>query len=93
MNMICNKQTHLKACNFVNNKLQHRCFLVNIAKFLRTPILKNICERLLLQLDSDRICSFKEHIQSLRGEISFLREEIKKNKKKLSFTSCRLNSH
>ena len=24
------------------------CFLVNIAKFLRTPILKNICERLLL---------------------------------------------
>ena len=28
--------------------LQHRCFPVNIAKFL-TPILKNICERLLLK--------------------------------------------
>ena len=28
----------------------HRCFLANIAKFLRMPILKNICERLLLQL-------------------------------------------
>ena len=28
--------------------LQHRYFPVNIAKFLRTPILKNICERLLL---------------------------------------------
>ena len=27
---------------------KHSCFPVNIAKFLRTPILKNICERLLL---------------------------------------------
>ena len=30
---------------------QHRCFPVNITKYLRTRILKNICERLLLQLD------------------------------------------
>ena len=29
-------------------RLQHRCFPVNIAKFLRTTILKNICERLFL---------------------------------------------
>ena len=27
-------------------RLQHRCFHVNIAKYLRTPVLKNICERL-----------------------------------------------
>ena len=27
-------------------RLQHRCFLVKFSKFLRTPILKNICERL-----------------------------------------------
>ena len=26
------------------NSLQHRCFPVNIGKFLRTPILENICE-------------------------------------------------
>ena len=32
----------------IKKKLQHRCFPVNIAKFLTTPILKNICERLLL---------------------------------------------
>ena len=25
-------------------RLQHKCFPVNIAKFLRTPILKNICD-------------------------------------------------
>ena len=29
--------------------LQHRCFPVNIATFLRTIILKNICKRLLLK--------------------------------------------
>ena len=34
--------------NFIKNRLQHRCFPVKFAKFLRTPILKNICERLLL---------------------------------------------
>ena len=29
-------------------RLQNRCFPVKFAKFLRTSILKNICERLLL---------------------------------------------
>ena len=29
---------------FIKKILQHRCFLVNIAKFLRTPILKKICQ-------------------------------------------------
>ena len=31
-------------------RLQHRCFPVKFEKFLRTPILKNICERLLLKV-------------------------------------------
>ena len=31
-------------------RLQHRCFPVNIAKFLRAPNLKYICKRLLLCL-------------------------------------------
>ena len=34
--------------NFVKFMKKHRCFPVNIAKFLRTPILNNICEGLLL---------------------------------------------
>ena len=29
-------------------RLQRRFFSANIAKFIRTPIMKNICERLLL---------------------------------------------
>ena len=28
--------------------LQHKCFSVKVPKFLRTPVLKNICQRLLL---------------------------------------------
>ena len=35
--------------NFVNKRHQHRCFPANIANFLRTPILKIICERFLLK--------------------------------------------
>ena len=42
-------KTRAHACNFIKNRLQHRLFPVNKATFLRTPILKNICERLLLR--------------------------------------------
>ena len=38
-------------------RLQHRCFPVNIVKFLRTPVLKNICERLLLPECQGASCS------------------------------------
>ena len=34
---------------FIKKRLQHRCFPVEFAIFLRTPILKNIFERLLLR--------------------------------------------
>ena len=34
--------------NIHRSSHRHRCFSENFAKFLRTPILKNICERLLL---------------------------------------------
>ena len=33
----------------MNNRLKQRCFPVKFGEFLRTPILKNICERLLLE--------------------------------------------
>ena len=34
--------------NYIKKRIQHRCFPMNNAKYLRTPILKNICVRLLL---------------------------------------------
>ena len=36
--------SHKNSC--VKRRLQRSCFPMNIAKFLRTPVLKNICERL-----------------------------------------------
>ena len=45
-----NRVAGLYGCNVVKKRLQHSCFLVNIAKFFRTPILNNIYERLLLKL-------------------------------------------
>ena len=39
-----------QACSFIKKRLQYRCFHANIQKFLRTPIQKNICERLLLRV-------------------------------------------
>ena len=41
-----NSVADLQVCNFSKKRLQHRCLPVNIAKFLRTLILKNICQRL-----------------------------------------------
>ena len=38
----------LQACNFIEKRLQHSCFPLNIAKLLKTPILKNIYKWLLL---------------------------------------------
>ena len=37
-----------QVCNFIKKRLQHRYFPVNIAQFLRWPVLKNICIRQLL---------------------------------------------
>ena len=45
-----NKVAGLQDCNFTKKRLIHRYFPVNIANFLRTPIFKNICERMLLYL-------------------------------------------
>ena len=45
--LFLNKNVGLQSWNFIKKRLQHRFFPVNIAKFLRTPVLENICERLL----------------------------------------------
>ena len=43
-----NKVPVLQACNIIKNRFQNRCSPVNVANYLRTPILKNSCEPLLL---------------------------------------------
>ena len=51
------KVAGLRDWNFIEMRLQHRCFPVKFAKFLRTPILKNISER-LIHLILKNICEF-----------------------------------
>ena len=48
LQFLYDKVAGLKTCIFIKKTLQQKCFPVNIAKFLKAPILKNICERLLL---------------------------------------------
>ena len=43
-----NRLAGFKTCNFVKKRLQDKCFLVNIAKFLKILILIKICKQLLL---------------------------------------------
>ena len=49
-----NKSAGLQCCRFIKKGLQHRCFLPNIEKFLKTPTLKKICKRLLLRVPLGR---------------------------------------
>ena len=46
--ILFNKVAGLKSCNFIEKRLQHRCFPVKFAKILRPSILENICEWLFL---------------------------------------------
>ena len=51
-----NKISGLKVCNFIRKKLQHRCFPVNIAKFLRTAFSIEDLQWLFLQ-NQDNVLS------------------------------------
>ena len=42
-----NKVVVLRSATLLKKRLWHRCFPVNIGKFRKTLILKNICERLI----------------------------------------------
>ena len=44
--LFLNKNAGLQCWNFIKKRLLHRFFPVNIARFLRTPVFKSICERL-----------------------------------------------
>ena len=44
-----NQVADLQSASFLQKRFQHKCFPVKFAKLLRTPILQNICNRLLLE--------------------------------------------
>ena len=56
---------NIQACNFVTKRLQKRCFPVKFTKFLKTPISKNICKRLLLSFSLPTILLCNNFIVSI----------------------------
>ena len=50
LEFLFDKVADLQTCNYIKERLQHRCFPARFAKFLRTFILKNNYERLLLRV-------------------------------------------
>ena len=59
-----NKVASLQGCKSINKGLKHRCFPVNIVKLLRTAILKNICERLLMENNGFTIVLINAELRS-----------------------------
>ena len=50
LEFLFNKVAGLKVCNFIKNRLQHRCFPMKFANFLRTPFFIEHFWWLLLKL-------------------------------------------
>ena len=73
-----NKNAGLQACSFIKTRLQHSCFLVSIEKYLTTPILKNICERLLLRVFLERFPTWTNNIGSEEDVFSKAKQKQKK---------------
>ena len=79
--VFCKKRYFLKLCKFlrisaglrtwnlIKKGLQHRYFPMKLTKFLRTPISKNTCERLLLGFKQQ---IFYRHSPSLTFAILYL---------------------
>ena len=68
-----NKNASLRLCNFIKKVIEHNCFPLNIPKFLRTSILKSICERLF------------ERFPTWTNNISYKGRERKKKRNKKPF--------
>ena len=50
LEFLFNKVAGLKACNFIKNRLQHRCFPIKFTNFLRTPFFTEHFRWLLLKI-------------------------------------------
>ena len=79
-----NKNAGLQGPSFIKKRLEHRCFFANIEKFLRTPILKNICERLLLRVSLELFSIWTNNIGSEEDAFSKIKQNKNRSKTQLS---------
>ena len=85
-NLFFNTNADLQSCNFIKKRLQHKCLLTNIEKFLRTPILNNICERLVL-----RVFLHEKITQEMKKTFSQKRNQKKQKKLVLKLSYMKKN--
>ena len=72
---------HLCCSNFIEKGLQHKCFHVNVATVLRTPILKNTWERLIMMVTFKKPSKSKiqppcKHFKANRGWFQKLSQRL-----------------
>ena len=82
-NLLLNKNAGLQGPSFIKKRLEHRCFFANIEKFLRTPILKNICERLLLRVSLELFSIWTNNIGSEEDVFSKIKQNKNRSKTQL----------
>ena len=70
---LVNKVAGRRAFSFIENKFQHCCFPVKLAKFLRTPNFKNICKQLLMYL---HVILFTMHEKDLHEETQLAMRDL-----------------
>ena len=78
-----------RGLQFCQKRLQHRFFSVKFAKFLRTSILQNICEWLLLKKEASKVTTLSEtcHIFGVFDQnIKYLQQKI--HEVMLIFVQC-----
>ena len=71
---LLNKFADLRACIFIKKRLQHRCFPVNIAKFLRATFFIEHLWWLLLYLLNQKFVSIKK-----KKDFQILKKQSKLN--------------
>ena len=71
---VFNNFSGVQAGSFFKKRLQHRCFPANIAKFLTTTFLKNICERLLLKSEYIKKWNQRKQVFCKNGVLEYLQE-------------------
>ena len=84
---IFEKLADLQTCNFIKKGPRHKCFAVNIVKYLILPILKNICKQLLFNFFNGSL------LHGPKGLRSRLYDDVRLQGPSYKSTFCFISQH
>ena len=82
-NLFFNKNAGLQVPSFIKKRLEHSCLFANIEKLLRKPILKSICERLLLRVSYELFPTWTNNIGYEENVFSKIKQNKNRTKTQL----------